>query len=62
MLVCLVCGFMSKSTAMVMSRRSIKLTTLFLGKLDLGVNKYIVHKLPFVTDTNLCLESAEGGE
>ena len=30
---CLVCGLMSQSTAMVMSRGSVNLTTLFLGKL-----------------------------
>ena len=33
--VCLVCGFTSQSTAMVMSRQSVNLTTLFLGKLRL---------------------------
>ena len=32
-LICLICGFTSQSTTMVMSRRSVNLTTLFLGRL-----------------------------
>ena len=31
--VCLICGFTSQSTTMFMSRRSVNLTTLFLGRL-----------------------------
>ena len=44
---------MSQSTAMVMSRRSVHLTTLFLlGKLEQAVNQYFVHILSLVTDNN----------
>ena len=31
--VCLICGFTSQSASMVMLRRSVNLTTLFLGRL-----------------------------
>ena len=41
-----------KSTAMVMAGRSVHLTTLFLGKLEQGVNKYFLHMLLLVTDNN----------
>ena len=42
--------FTSQSTAMVMSRWSVDLTTLLLGELDLAVNQYFVHtlSLPFL--------------
>ena len=42
--------FTSQSTAMVMLRRSVHLTTLFLGKLDKAVNQYLVHILSNVND------------
>ena len=51
MFVCFV-ALRSKSTAMVMARRSVHLTTLFLGKLAQGVNPYFVHILSLVTDNN----------
>ena len=58
--------FLSKSTAMVMSRRSDHLTTIFfLKKLEKAVNQYLVHELVFVTIflvTTTLLKSAEGGE
>ena len=41
-----------KSTAMVMTGRSIHLATLFLGKLEQSVNQYFVHILSLVTDSN----------
>ena len=40
---------------MVMAGRSVHLATLFLGKLEQGVNQYFVHILSFVTDNNLTL-------
>ena len=41
-----------KSTAMVMARRSVHLTTPFLGKLEQVVNQYFVYILLLVTDNN----------
>ena len=43
---------MSQSTAMVMMRRSVHLTTFFVGKVDLAVNQYFEHILSLVTDNN----------
>ena len=37
---------------MVMSGRSVHLTTLFLGKRDLAIKQYLVHILVLVTDNN----------
>ena len=39
-----------KSTTMVMVGRSVRLTTLFLGKLEQAVNQYFVHMPSLVTD------------
>ena len=45
------CFFMSQSTAMVMSRQPVHLTTLFiLGKLEEAVHQYFAHILSLVTD------------
>ena len=41
-----------KSTAMVIAGRSVRITTLFLGKLEHAVNQYFVHILSLVTDNN----------
>ena len=45
-----VCCFTSQLTAMVMSGRSVHLTTLFLGRLEQAVNQYFMHILLLVTD------------
>ena len=50
---CLFVALHPKSTAKVMSGRSVHLTTLFfLGKLEQAVNQYFVHIVLLVTDTN----------
>ena len=51
---------MSKSTAMVMTGRSVHLSTFFPGKLEQVVNQYFVYILSLVTDNNPSDESAEG--
>ena len=48
---CLVCGFISQSTAMVMSRWSVNLKTHFSwARVGYVVNQYSVHILLLVTD------------
>ena len=45
---------------MVMTGRSVHLSTFFLGKLEQVVNQYFVYILSLVTDNNPSDESAEG--
>ena len=51
--VCLFCCLTSQvNSYIVMTGRSIHLTTLFLGKLEQAVNQYFVYILSVVTDNN----------